>query len=98
MAKQIGEDTKVTLDLKTIGMIVSGAVILAGMWFALQADIALAKELPEPVIDRVEYDLKDELIRESIMNTEDKVNENGDKLDKIEERLYDLNTNTKKKR
>ena len=63
MAKQIGEDTKVTLDLKTIGMIVSGAVILAGMWFALQADIALAKELPEPVIDRVEYDLKDELIR-----------------------------------
>jgi hypothetical protein len=32
------------------------------------------------------------------MNTEDKVNENGDKLDKIEERLYDLNTNTKKKR
>ena len=51
MAKQIGEDTKVTLDLKTIGMIVSGAVILAGMWFALQADIALAKELPEPVID-----------------------------------------------
>ena len=98
MAKQIGEDTKVTLDLKTIGMIVSGAVILAGMWFALQADIALAKELPEPVIDRVEYDLKDELIRESIMNTEDKVNENGDKLDKIEERLYDLNTNTKKKK
>ena len=98
MAKQIGEDTKVTLDLKTIGMIVSGAVILAGMWFALQADIALAKELPEPVIDRVEYDLKDELIRESIINTEDKVNENGDKLDKIEERLYDLNTNSKKKR
>ena len=32
------------------------------------------------------------------MNTEDKVNENGDKLDKIEERLYDLNNNTKKKR
>ena len=32
------------------------------------------------------------------MNTEEKVNENGDKLDKIEERLYELNTNTKKKR
>ena len=27
----------------------------------MQADIALAKELPKPVIDRVEYDLKDEL-------------------------------------
>ena len=63
MAKQIGEDTKVTLDLKTIGMIVTFVVMLAGMWFTLQADIAEAKELPAPVIDRIEYDLKDELIR-----------------------------------
>ena len=68
------------------------------MWFVLQSDIEEAKQLPEPPISRTEYDLKDELIRESIMNTEDKVNENGDKLDKIEERLYDLNTGTKKKR
>ena len=71
MAKQIGEETKITLDLKTLGMIGAGIVTLVGMWFALQADIALAKELPEPVIDRVEYDLKDELIRETIMNTQE---------------------------
>ena len=38
MAKQIGEDTKVTLDLKTIAMIVAFVVSLAGMWFTLQAD------------------------------------------------------------
>ena len=68
MAKQIGEETKVTLDLKTLGTIAVGIAGMVGMWFALQADIALAKELPEPVIDRVEYDLKDELIRETIMN------------------------------
>ena len=43
MAKQIGEETKVTLDLKTIGMIAVGIATLVGMWFALQADIALAK-------------------------------------------------------
>ena len=59
MAKQIGEDTKVTLDLKTIGMIVTFVVMLAGMWYTLQADIAEAKELPQPEIDRIEYDLKD---------------------------------------
>ena len=93
MAKQIGEDTKVTLDLITIGMIVSGAVILAGMWFALQADIALAKELPEPVIDRVEYDLKDELIRETIMNTQEDVEEIKETLEKMDERLYELQKN-----
>ena len=59
MAKQISEETKVTLDLKTLGAIGAGIVTLAGMWFALQADIAEAKELPAPVIDRIEYDLKD---------------------------------------
>ena len=63
MAKQIGENTKVTLDLKTIGMLAVGIATLVGMWFALQADIQEAKELPQPVIDRTEYDLKDELIK-----------------------------------
>ena len=73
MAKKIGEDTQVTLDLKTIGMIVGFVIMLAGMWFTLQADIAQAKELPAPVIDRVEYDLKDELIRQTIMDTQEDV-------------------------
>ena len=50
MAKQLGEDTKVTLDLKTIGMAATFIVMLAGMWYTLQADIAEAKELPLPEI------------------------------------------------
>ena len=93
MAKQIGEETKVTLDLKTIGTIAVGIAGMVGMWFALQADIALAKELPEPVIDRVEYDLKDELIRETIMNTQEDVEEIKESLEKIDERLYELQRN-----
>ena len=90
MATQLGEDTKVTLDLKTIGMIVAFVVTLAGMWFTLQSDIALAKELPEPVIDRTEYDLKDELIRQTIMDTQEDVEEIKESLEKIDERLYEL--------
>ena len=90
MAKQIGEDTKVTLDLKTIGMIVTFVVMLAGMWFTLQADIAEAKELPEPVIDRIEYDLKDELIRQTIMDTQDDVDKILEEIEKIDERLYEI--------
>ena len=90
MAKQIGEDTKVTLDLKKIVMIVAFVVTLAGMWFTLQADIAQAKELPTPVIDRVEYDLKDELIRQTIMDTQEDVEEIKETIDKIDERLYDI--------
>ena len=90
MAKQIGEDTKVTLDLKTIGMIVTFVVMLAGMWFTLQADIAEAKELPAPVIDRIEYDLKDELIRQTIMDTQDDVDKILEEIEKIDERLYEI--------
>ncbi|MCH2563080.1 MAG: hypothetical protein MK084_09330 [Prochlorococcus sp. ALOHA_A2.0_50] len=93
MAKQIGEDTKVTLDLKTIGMIVTFVVMLAGMWFTLQADIAEAKELPEPVIDRIEYDLKDELIRQTIMDTQEDVDKILEEIEKIDERLYEIQKN-----
>ena len=90
MAKQLSEDTKVTLDLKTIGMIAVGIASLVGMWFALQADIAEAKELPAPVIDRIEYDLKDELIRQTILDTQEDVESMKEQLDKIDERLYEL--------
>jgi len=93
MAKKISEETQVTLDLKTIGMIVGFVIMLAGMWFTLQADIAQAKELPAPVIDRVEYDLKDELIRQTIMDTQEDVEEIKETIDKIDERLYEIQKN-----
>ena len=92
MTKQIGEDTKVTLDLKTIGMIVGFAISLSSMWFILKADIARAMELPEPVIERVEYDLKDELIRQTIMDTQEDVESLLEKFDKLEQRIYELST------
>jgi len=88
---QIGEETKVILDLKTIGMIIGFVISLATMYFTLKSDIALAMTLPEPPIDRVEYDLKDELIRETIMNTQEDVEEIKETLEKIDERLYELN-------
>jgi hypothetical protein len=92
MAPQIGEETKITLDLKTIGIIAVMIATVVGMWYAIQADIQEAKELPKPDVTRTEYDLKDKLIRETIMNTQNKVDENGKKLDKIEERLYEIST------
>ena len=93
MAKQIGQDTKVTLDLKTIGMGVAGLAALIGMWFTLQADIALAKELPEPAdpeITRMEFDMKDQLVRQTIMTTQEDVSELKEDLDRIEEKIDKL--------
>ena len=89
-APQINEETKGTLELKTIGMIVAFVITIAGMWFTLQADIAQAKELPVPVIDRIEYDLKDELIRQTIMDTQEDVEEIKETIDKIDQRLYEI--------
>lgn len=90
MANKISEETQITLDLKTIIIIISFTVTVAGMWFTLKNDIEEAKVLPEPAVSRTEYDLKDKLVRETIMNTQEKVDENGKKLDLIESRLYDL--------
>ena len=90
MSSKISENTELTLDLKTLVIIVAFVVTVVGMWFALQKDIDLAKELPKPEVSRTEYDLKDQLIRETIMNTQDKVEQNSDKLDKIDEKLYQI--------
>lgn len=93
MAKQIGEDTKVTLDLKTIGVIVFFIATVVGMWFTLQSDIDKAKELPlppDPEVTRMEYDMKDQLIRQTIMTTQDDVKELKSDMRRIEEKIDKL--------
>tara|TARA_R110002050_G_scaffold118549_2_gene236001 strand:- start:193 stop:477 length:285 start_codon:yes stop_codon:yes gene_type:complete len=90
MAQQIGEKTQVTLDLKTIGLGVAGLGSLIAMWFALQADITLAKELPippDPEITRMEFDMKDQLVRQTIMTTQDDVKEIKADLKSIEDKI-----------
>ena len=61
-----------------------------GMWFALQADIEEAKELPvppEPDVTRMEYDMKDQLIRQTIMTTQEDVGELKEDIKRIEEKI-----------
>jgi|TARA_R110001592_G_scaffold362890_1_gene678704 hypothetical protein len=90
MAKEIGESTKVTVDLKTIGVVLFGLATVIGMWFSLQSDIEEAKKLPEAEIQRIEFQMKDEAVRDAIMNTEKDVEEIKAQLNKIDERLYEL--------
>jgi ribosomal protein S13 len=87
---EISEESKFEISLKTLIGIGVGLSTLIGMWFALQADIQEAKELPEPVISRTEYDLKDRLVRETIMNTGKKVEENSESLKKIDDKLFEI--------
>ena len=90
MEKQLSEETKITLDLKTIGVVLFGLATVIGMWFSLQADIEEAKELPEPEIQRIEFQMKDEAVRDAIINTEKDVEEIKEQLNKIDQRLYEL--------
>jgi hypothetical protein len=92
MAKSINENTGFNLSIKTLIGIGAAMVTTISMWFALQADIQEAKELPAPNISRTEYDLKDELIRQTIMDTQDDVDDIKETLDKIDGRLYEMQT------
>ncbi len=92
MAKELSEDTAVQISLKTLGGIGVLIFALVGMWFTLQADIAEAKLLPEPQdpeITRMEFDMKDQLIRQTIMSTQEDVKEIKDDLKAIKEKLYE---------
>ena len=93
MSTELSEGTKITLDLKTIGILLFTVSVVIGMWFTLQSDIDEAKELPHPPIDRIEYDLKDELIRQTIMDTQEDVESILKELEKIDDRLYELQKN-----
>jgi len=78
------------ISIKTIVAAVFGIISLAGVWFTLQADIQEAKELPKPSIERIEYDLKDELIRQAIIETQKDIESILEKLEKLDERLYEI--------
>ena len=93
MAKEFNEDTSFKVSIKTLAGIAAGIATVVGMWFALQADIEEAKQLPappDPVITRMEFDMKDQLVRQTIMTTQEDVKEIKEKIDKLEDKIDKL--------
>ena len=86
---EVNKGTKLTLSLETIisGVVTLGMII--GMWFTLQADIEEAKKLPAPSVSRTEYDLKDQMIRDAVLDTQEDVEEIKKDIKSIE--TYILN-------
>jgi len=92
MTKELSEDSTMQVSLKTLGGIAFLIATLVGMWFTLQNDIAEARELPkptDPVITRMEFDMKDKLIRQTIMNTQEDVSEMKEDMKLIKQKLYE---------
>ncbi len=91
MAKELNEDTGFQVSIKTLVGIGAAMATIISMWFMLQADIADAKELPVPPaaeVTRMEFDMKDKMIRQTIMDTKSDVEEIKETLEKIEDKLY----------
>ena len=91
MTKELNEDTSFKLTIKTMIGIGFGMATLISMWFMLQADIAEAKELPAPPppeVTKMEFQMKDQMIRNTIMDTQKDVEEIKNTLEKIEDKLY----------
>ena len=91
MAKELNEDTGFKISVKTLLGIGAGMATIISMWFMLQADIADAKELPlplDPEVTRMEFDMKDQMIRQTIMTTQEDVKEIKKSIEKIEDHLY----------
>ena len=93
MAKELNEETGFKISIKSLIGIGFAMATVIGMWFTLQADIDEAKQLPEPLppdVTRMEFDMKDQLIRQTIMTTQKDVEELKDDMGRIEEKLDKL--------
>ena len=91
MTKELNEDSGFKVSIKTLIAIGAAMATVIGMWFMLQADIAEARTLPEPAdpeVTRMEFDMKDQMIRQTIMTTQEDVKDIKKSLEKIEDKLY----------
>jgi len=96
MSRELSEDTSLKISIKTligIGVAIASAV---GMYYTLMKEIEVAKTLPEPVISRTEFDLKDQMVRDAVMNTQKQVEEIHESVKIIDERLYEIQKGKKK--
>ena len=91
MAKELNEETGFVLSVKTMIALGFAMATIIGMWFALQADIAEAKELPvipPDEVTRMEFNMKDQMIRNTIMETQEDVKDIKKSIEKKEDKLY----------
>ena len=89
--KELNEDTSFKISIKTLAGIAALIFTLVGMWFTLQADISEAKELPKPDISRMEFNMKDENIRNTIMETRDDVKKLEERMIRLEDKIDRMN-------
>jgi len=92
MGKELNEDSGFKVSIKTLVGIGAAMATVISMWFMLQADIAEARTLPQapdPEVTRMEFDMKDQMIRQTIMTTQEDVKDIKKMIEKIEDKIYE---------
>tara|TARA_R100000406_G_scaffold40917_1_gene27354 strand:+ start:2511 stop:2822 length:312 start_codon:yes stop_codon:yes gene_type:complete len=98
---ELSENSKLTLDLKTIGVIIFFTISLAATYFTLSSSVAQnssdVEDLKQNSVNPIEFQYKDELVRSTVQRLEEKqdvlsedINEIKENLKKIDERLYQI--------
>ena len=77
MAKELNENTGFQISIKTLMAIGAAMATIISMWF------------PDDVT-RMEFDMKDQMIRNTILNTQEDVKEIKEDIKRIEEKLDKL--------
>tara|TARA_R110002012_G_scaffold99317_1_gene237241 strand:+ start:1723 stop:2004 length:282 start_codon:yes stop_codon:yes gene_type:complete len=91
--KELSEESKFEVSLKTLGGIAVLIFTLVGMWFSLNASIEEAKLLPEPPapeVTKMEFRMKDEMIRQSILSTQEDVQEIKEDMKYLRNKLDEM--------
>ena len=70
---KLNPQSKFSLSIKELIAGTLGISSLLAVFFSLQSEIALAKELPLPEITKVELSYKDELIKNDFKNMRDDI-------------------------
>ena len=93
MIKELNNSWDFNVSIKSLTAIGFGMATVISMWFMLKADIAEAKELPKPIdpeITRVEIEMKDQLILQTIMSTQEDISEIKKNMQRIENKIDKL--------
>ena len=88
---KINENSEFTLDLKTIALIIGFVISLSATYFTLMAEVEIAKTLPEMPISEKEFELKDKLLRASILSTQEDVKEIKEDMKYLRNKMDNVN-------
>ena len=90
MAVEVSKETKFKISIETMVSLAVAISVATAFYIDLRASISEAMIKPEPVISRQEFDLKDTAIRAEVLNNRELIEKNFEKLEIIEQRLYEL--------